>query len=118
MFRRAVPTEVKLVTAFIQRERGSYTALLEYFNNRSVPLQCVGRDYVGMFGGVRVCADIYGYEVKVGWDPSAALLDCVPAYYGLVDERASALYEAILSCVPGSVMYAEKQIRQGRMITS
>jgi hypothetical protein len=106
-----------LTRNLLRRKPGSLDALVRYFESRTTQLSRIaGRDYVGCLGFVRVCNDICGYEVKLGLSPGAELLDCCPAYYGLTDEQAELLYDAILSCVPGSCAYAEKQVRQGRMI--
>ena len=105
---------VRLIWNFLQRRRCSFEPLCEYFENRQRALS--GHiQYVGLFGLVRVQNDCYGYEIHIGW-PWAPMLDLEPAYYGLTSAQADRLFEAILSCVPGSCAYADKQVRQGRMI--
>ena len=79
-----------------------YADLLGYFQKRRKPI----RHGTALFGTVRVRRDIYGYEVKLGC--GSELLDCNPNYYGLSKEQGSALYDAILSCVPGTVDFAKK----------
>jgi hypothetical protein len=108
---------MKLLLAFFLRRAGSCTALYAYFNMRRHSFLGVGGVYCGMFGLVRVQSDIYGYEVRLGWPGFAPMLDCSPAFYGLTSEQADTLFDAILSCVPGSVRYVDKQVRLGRMMT-
>ena len=79
-----------------------YAELLTYFQNRRKPI----RHVVALWGTVRVNCDIYGYEVRLGL--GAELLDCNPNYYGLSCAQGKALYNAILSCVPGTVDFMEK----------
>jgi hypothetical protein len=67
------------------------------------------RDYVSPAGFITVCADIYGYEVKIGGS-NKQLLDCVPSSYGLTRAQADYLYQAILSCIPGSVSFPRKKL--------
>jgi hypothetical protein len=61
-----------------------------------------GRRYVSKGGGVKICYDIFGPEVRLvpriyvhGLEPG--LLDCAPDSYGLTSSEATRLYEAILS---------------------
>lgn len=56
-------------------------------------------------GGVRVEDDIYGYEITIYSGP---LLDVTPTYYRLTQEQADKLFDAILSCVPGSNAYEKR----------
>ena len=103
-----------LVWNFLRRRKGSLDPLCEYFESRR--RQLFGHvQYVGMFGLVRVHNDCYGYEVRIGW-PWAPMLDSEPAYYGLTSAQSDRLLDAVLSCVPSSCAYADKQVRQGRMI--
>ena len=82
--------------------------LTAYFQRRRRRLTRVGpRDYTALFGYVRVCMDIYGPEVKLG-GPWRGLLDCYPSDYGLTKAQAEGLYDAILSCVPGTVDWEAK----------
>jgi hypothetical protein len=107
--------ELRLVLAFLRRRPGSLKALVEYFNNRRRRFIGVNPIHTSCFGLVRVENDSYGYEVRLG-GPWAEMLDCSPASYGLTRQEADELFDAILSCVPTSAPYADKQARLGRMI--
>ena len=73
----------RLVYNFLRQRPGALDALIEELRRRPNYFRKVGpRDYAAAFGGIRVCDDIYGHEVKLGWKPFAELLDCRPAYYG------------------------------------
>ena len=98
----------RLVYNFLRQRPGALDALIEELRRRPNYFRKVGpRDYAAAFGGIRVCDDIYGHEVKLGWKPFAELLDCRPAYYGVSQEDAERLYRAILACVPGTI-YSSK----------
>jgi hypothetical protein len=65
----------------------------------------VGRNHVSRGGGVSICLDIFGPEVRlvprVRFRPALGLLDCEPSNYGLEYSEAKRLYEAILSKIYG-----------------
>ena len=84
--------------------------LTAYFQRRERRLTRVGlRAYAALFGYVRVCMDIYGPEVKVGYLPWLGMLDCSPWDYDLTKEQALGLYDAILGCVPGTTDWEAKR---------
>ncbi len=101
--------EADLVNQF-RKYPYSYKELASWCNDLVQPFHCVGRNFYSQSRLIHVCHDIYGYEVKVGRGASE-LLDCRPSYYGLNHDQAHELYTAILSCVPGSVFFVEKQTR-------
>lgn len=107
------PTEVELVQRFRHREPGSLEPLIQHFNNRVEPFVRRGNSYYGEGHCVRVENDLYFYTYVGG---GTEYLDGCPAYYGLTYEQAKRLDEAILSCVPVSTFFVDKQKRQGRMI--
>lgn len=57
------------------------------------------RDYVSKGGGFTLCADIYGYEIKMRTGPLdlgfRGLIDCSPSDYGLTYEQGKALFNAL-----------------------
>jgi hypothetical protein len=99
-----------LVANFTLQREGSYDLLLAYLRRTKKPLLCVGGYYfVGALFGIRVDNDTYGYEVHLGWNPFAPQIDTCPFYYGLSRTQATALFDAVLSCVPGSVAFEVKR---------
>lgn len=111
LLRLLFPTAHATVLGFVFCPRANVEALTEHMWARTKPFKYLGgRDYVAEVGLIRVCVDIFGPEVKVGFN--SHLLDCCPDAYGLTREEAKRLYDAILSNVPGTTDHVAKLQRQ------
>lgn len=87
-------------------EECNYKPLLKLLKQGSIKFHHDGvRDYWSHCREITVCDDICGYEVNIR---DGKLLDCDPYSYGLLEEEARELYEAILSNIPGSIYYAKR----------
>lgn len=108
IFVSALSKETRLVLAFNNDPQENYKALIDYFKYEAPDFKRRGGGltFYSENSNVRVCDDIFGYEVKIA--PNDELLDCCPAAYGLLKPQAMDLYDAILSCVPGSIFYKDK----------
>lgn len=98
--------ESLLVRDFHKGKVGAVDKLTEFYAKRCKPFKNVFGLYISPSGHATVCDDIYGYEVKIV--PNRELLDCVPSAYGLRKSQGMALYDAILSNVPGTINYIER----------
>lgn len=98
--------EWRRVLAFKINPKKNLEPLIEYLENRAPNLhRVVGLYYSSRWSTIRICDDIYGYEVKI---LGGELVDCCPHYYGLDYEEGKRLYRAILGLMPGSVRYTKK----------
>lgn len=104
--------EVRLVRAVLSHKPGAVDALVHHLETRKRGLRRTGpRDYLGAWGCIRVCDDIYGYEVKLGWSAFAELVDCRPGSYGLTKEEGDRVFMAVLTCIPTSIPYNKGKVR-------
>lgn len=102
--------EARLVRSFLKAPQTHVEALTKHFLNRQHPFTRSFGVYYSDMQMVSVNDDIYGFEVKLY--SVDELLDCVPSAYGLKKDQAMSLYDAILSCVPRTVLYEEKLRRR------
>ncbi len=104
------PEEVLVTLAFLKNGKAHVERLTQILNDRAEPFQqLTSYNWVGVAGLIRVEDDVFGYEVKIGHHIS--MLDCNPHVYGLTHDEMKPLFDAILSCTPGSVPYEKKMLR-------
>lgn len=106
-----VSEEVALVRRFSFDSEGVLNEMILHFNNRKTPFK---RSLFGKYSSdyemITVFNDMYGYEVRIY--PEHELLDCCPIAYGLTRKQALLLYNAILSNVPGSILFVDRTPRK------
>lgn len=106
----SITPESELVDCFLAEPQLFVEELTKYMLMRSTFFSHSGSHYWSDGGRIRVCMDVYGPEVIIGWN--GMMLDCYPDAYGLRKEQAMALYMAILSNVPGTGPSTEKLERK------
>lgn len=94
-----------LVREFLASKEKGYLPLVEYLEARMEPFPGFAHGS-GHYAGVHIDDDIYGYEVSLGFCSDG--IDINPSAYGLKPSEGKRLFEAILSCVPGSVPFVDK----------
>jgi hypothetical protein len=98
-----------LVLRLMSKRPGALEALIKHLLERDKPFKSLGRDHWAGLGAIRVCMDIYGPEVHVGW--SSRMINCGLVPFGLCHEESVSLYDAILSCIEGTASYEAKHRR-------
>ncbi len=74
----------------------SLLALVHHINSKRFRWIRIGvRDYISNGGGVHMCWDIYGPEVRLGL--TGKLLDCQPGSYRLRHDEADVVYKALVA---------------------
>lgn len=102
--------EVVLVRNLVKERPGSFDALLEHLQNRPMDFTRVSpTSFIGVLGCIRICNDIYGYEIDMGYNPIRGMIDTHPSNYGLSHEQGNALFNACMPWIRGSSDWVERK---------
>lgn len=110
LFGRPAPTqetpasrEKEVIRRFWYDPPGVVNELIQMLDEGPAFTEAGGLYFMSPSGRIAVCMDIMGPEVTI--HPTRLLLDSHARAYGLTQEEASNLYEAILRQVPASSTY-------------